>query len=354
MQKEHLLVVRFSAIGDILMTVPVVEALAKQYPHLHITVLSVPYAKTFFEHLPNNVSFMGANIKKEYKGIFGLNSLYRRLHGKRFTAVADLHDVLRTKYLRLKFWLDGIKTAHINKHRKEKKALTARNNKRFKQLNTSFQNYADVLAQVGYPIKMQLETKYLPYEAPLNTLPEAFVKHFKTAQQHIGIAPFAAHKGKIYPIEKTEKVIALLAQQIENLQIYLFGGGEQEIKTLETLANKYPHCICVPNKLKGFSQEMVLINHLSVMITMDSSNMHLAALAGTKVVSVWGATHPFAGFMPYNQSKEQVVQASLPCRPCSVYGNKPCYRKDFACMNLISPEMITNKVKSILANSGNK
>ena len=211
-----------------------------------------------------------------------------------------------------------------------------------------------MLAEVGYPIKMQLESKYLPYEAPLNTLPEAFVKHFKTAQQHIGIAPFAAHKGKIYPIEKTEKVIALLAQQIENLQIYLFGGGEQEIKNLETLANKYPHCICVPNKLKGFSQEMVLINHLSVMITMDSSNMHLAALAGTKVVSVWGATHPFAGFMPYNQSKEQVVQASLPCRPCSVYGNKPCYRKDFACMNLISPEMITNKVKSILANSGNK
>ena len=90
------------------------------------------------------------------------------------------------------------------------------------------------------------------------------------------------------------------------------------------------------------------------MITMDSSNMHLAALAGTKVVSVWGATHPFAGFMPYNQSKELVVQVSLPCRPCSVYGNKPCYRKDFACMNLISPEMITNKVKSILANSGNK
>ena len=91
------------------------------------------------------------------------------------------------------------------------------------------------------------------------------------------------------------------------------------------------------------------MSHLDVMLSMDSGNMHLAAIAGCPVVSVWGATHPFAGFAPWKQSPDDVVQADLPCRPCSAYGNKKCYRGDFACMRMITPEMIVATLNHHLA-----
>ena len=103
--------------GDVAMTVPVVYALAKQYPELRITMLSKPFARPFFENLAPNVSFMGADINVEYHGIRGLNTLYRRLTAKKFTAIADLHNVLRSSYLRMRFNLDNYKVAHIDKHR---------------------------------------------------------------------------------------------------------------------------------------------------------------------------------------------------------------------------------------------
>ena len=77
------------------------------------------------------------------------------------------------------------------------------------------------------------------------------------------------------------------------------------------------------------------MSHLDVMLSMDSANMHLASLTGIPVVSVWGATHPMAGFLGYNQDPENVIQIDLECRPCSIYGNKPCQRGDYACLQNI-------------------
>ena len=93
---EHILIIRFSAMGDVAMTVPVVQSLAKQYPELRITFLSRPFARPLFEGLAPNVGFMGADIKKEYHGVGGLNKLYKRIVAKNITAVADLHNVLRS------------------------------------------------------------------------------------------------------------------------------------------------------------------------------------------------------------------------------------------------------------------
>ena len=138
---------------------------------------------------------MGADINKDYRGILGLNNLFRRLSGKRFTAVADFHDVLRTKYLRLKFWFDHIPTAHINKHREGKKALTAKHNKRFEQQPTSFQNYADVLKELGYPVQL--------------TFKSLFRRHQFTAQhpakQHCWGSKQGASKHRYSPFRSTSR-----------------------------------------------------------------------------------------------------------------------------------------------------
>ena len=399
--------------GDVAMTVPVVKSLAQQYPDLRITVLSKPFARTLFDGLAPNVSFMGADIKGEYHGIKGLNALYRRLTAKNFTAIADLHSILRSSYLRMRFNFDRYRVAHIDKHRAMRRALTATNNKQLVQLPTPFEGYADVLAQLGYPVNINFTSIFPPEGGDLKLIApfingkskgeeekklserekaireetacegaeaknlseekegkreeakilseekegkreeakvlsekeeeEVKAKSLKPrGEKWIGIAPFAAHKGKIYPLEKMERVIELLLEREPNCRIFLFGGGAEERELLTQWESRHDRCTCA--LLGSLYNELVLMSHLDTMVSMDSANMHLASLTGTRVVSVWGATHPFAGFMGWNQSPADAVQTTLPCRPCSIFGNKPCLHGDYPCLNSITPEEIVERV----------
>ena len=345
MKTPHILIIRFSAMGDIAMTVPIVYSLAMQYPNVRISVLSRPFARPFFQGLASNVCFMEADLKGEYKGLTGLNKLYRRLVAKQFTDIADLHNVLRTRFLRFRFLLGGYSVAHINKHKQGKKLLCREENKVFIQQPTSFQNYADVLKELGYPIKLEFTSIFPPEGGDLQRLPN-IIGNKQKEECWIGIAPFAAHAGKMYPQDKMELVIRKLTEQHPSWRLFLFGGGKEEIEVLNRWATQYPQCLCVASVLKGLEQELILMSHLDTMVSMDSANMHLASLAGTRVVSVWGATHPYCGFMGWQQKEEDAVQINtLSCRPCSVFGNKPCHRGDFACMNNILPEEIVRRLE---------
>lgn len=348
MRKEHILVIRFSALGDVAMVVPVVGALAKQYPDIRITVLSKEFARSFFEDLAPNVNFMEADLKKEYVGIKGLNALYRRLAAKQFTKVADLHNVLRSDYLRARFNLGRYRVEHVNKHRRQRWKLTAYKHKVREQLPSSFENYADVFARLGYPVDITLFKSIFPEEGGnLNLLPAIFGPK-NNFEQWIGIAPFAAHEGKIYPPRLMEQVIAQLTKNYPKARIFFFGRGEKEDKYFQQWSDQYPQCVNASQYCETMYQELILMSHLNVMLSMDSANMHLASLTGIPVVSVWGATHPMAGFLGFRQSKENAIQADLDCRPCSIFGNKPCLRGDYACLNNIPPERIIERITSII------
>lgn len=326
---KKLLVIRFSALGDIAMSVPVVHDLAVQYPDLEITMLSREMARPLFERMPKNVHFIAADLNGRHKGLFGLCRLWRDAHLNDFDYIADFHGVLRTWWLRTEGCLRRKKVAKIDKGRKGKKALTQQKNKVFVQQATSFERYAKVLEQLGFPIKPQF-TK-LDYSS--------FCERQKpTDENWIGIAPFAKHEAKVYPLEKMEQVIKALNER-ENTTVFLFGGGKDENAQIEGLCTKYKN-VQPAKSQHGLKGELALMGQLDVMLSMDSANMHLASLVGTKVVSVWGGTHPYAGFLGWYQKPEDCVQLDLPCRPCSVYGNKPCLRSDYACLRGIKPEQI--------------
>lgn len=347
MKTDHILIMRFSAMGDVAMTVPVVYALAKEYPNLRITMLSQPFARPLFEDLAPNVSFMEADIKEEYKGIKGLNTLYRRLVAKQFTAIADLHNVLRSSYLRMRFNLSQNNVAHLDKHRDLRKQLTAVKDKVMEPIPTAFDNYKDVFARLGYPIKSIDFKSVFTSKGPLRLLP-AEIGEKKDFQQWIGIAPFAAHEGKAYPLDKMEMVVDGIVDRHPSARFFLFGGGSREAELLKGVAERHKCCTVVPGLLHGLREELILMSNLDVMVSMDSANMHLASLVGTTVVSVWGATHPYAGFMGWNQKEENAVQVTLPCRPCSIFGNKPCQRGDYACLRQIEPSDIIQKIENNL------
>ena len=351
MKKDHILVIRFSALGDTAMVVPIVYSLAEAYPDLRITVLSRPFARSLFENLHPNIFFMEADLKKEYKGIKGLNALYRRLSAKKFTAVADLHDVLRSEYLRLRFQFDYIsKVRHIDKHREDKRHLMRSKNKILQQLPTSFDNYTEVFHKLGYNFKPHFTSLFPPGGGPLERLPQS-ISQRSQAGPWIGIAPFAAHQGKVYPIERMEEVIGMIARKYEHSSIFLFGRGEKEDETFARWCQRFAQCVHVAPQLQSLDEELVLMSHLQVLVSRDSANMHLASLTATPVVSVWGATHPYSGFLGWNQKSGNIVQLDLPCRPCSIYGNKPCLTGDFACMKQIPAEVIFSKIEDNLKKS---
>ena len=358
MRKEHVLIIRFSALGDVAMTVPVVKALANQYPDVRFTMLSRRFARAFFEDLAPNVSFMEADLSKEYHGVKGLNALYRRLTAKHFTAVADLHNVLRSDFLRLRFNLSHVRVEHIDKHRKGKRRLTSKKNKLLERQPTAFENYCEVFERLGYPVKLDSRE----YEgARVRECDNSNENQARGAEGNllsltptIGIAPFAAHRGKIYPTEQMEQVVSQLCETHPDCRILLFGGGEKEMEVFNRWCQRYPQCINASQQASSLREELDLMRQLDVMISMDSANMHLASLVGTPVVSVWGATHPFAGFMGFGQKEEDAVQLDMPCRPCSIYGNKPCHRGDYACLRDIAPARIINKVEQVLGTVRNR
>ncbi len=338
------LIMRFSALGDVAMTVPVIYSLAERYPGLQITVLSRKNFGAVFHKLPVNVHFLGIDLK-EYRGIAGLNKLYRELKTMSFDYIADFHDVLRTKYLRFRFLLSGIPTAHINKGKKEKKQLTRINNKILKQLDTGFVRYRNVLEKLGFNFTPNFTSVYNNKPADISTLQK--ITGEKGKDKWLGIAPFARHKGKIYPLYLQEKVINYFAEK-ENIKLFIFGGGKYEMDIAAEWKEKYPRIIPLIGKL-NMEEEIALLSHMDVVLSMDSANMHLASLVSTPVVSIWGATHPFAGFMGWNQSCNNVIQTDLYCRPCSVFGQKPCYRGDYACMYFIKPEAVIKHLSQALS-----
>ena len=341
MDIRRLLITRFSAAGDVAMCVPVVKALAEKYPEVEIVFLSRKNFAPLFGFMPKNVKFWGVDVKNDYKGIGGLSRLFSELKDLKIDAYADFHDVLRTKFLRMRAFFSGIKTAKIDKGRKEKKSLTRLGALKSPALKTTVERYKDVLKKLGF----EFELNFSPvFSEKLPELPsEIKTLAGEKTQKWIGVAPFAAHEGKILPLETTEKVVRMLSEK--GAKVFLFGFGDKEKSVTEKWQNAYANVVSLVGKSGGLKNELLLISHLDCMVSMDSANMHFASLTATRVVSVWGATHTKAGFLGFNQKEDDAVQIELPCRPCSVYGNKECrLTEKYKCLRDIQAEQIVEKV----------
>ncbi|SHL69279.1 glycosyltransferase family 9 protein [Flavobacterium chilense] len=332
---------RLSAMGDVAMTVPVLRAFVKQYPEVKITVISRPFFRPFFDGIPN-LNFFVFDEKERHKGFSGLIRLFRDVKKLKIDAFADLHNVLRSKIVGLLFALSGKKRATVDKGREGKKELTRPENKVFKQLPTMFERHAKVFEELGF--SLDLSNPEFPEKANLSSEILGIIGNQN--QKLIGIAPFAQYDSKVYPLDLMQEVIAKLAEN-KNQTILLFGGGKKEIEILDSLAQPFENVINMAGKIK-FQQELQLISNLDVMLSMDSGNAHIAAMLGVKVITLWGATHPYAGFLPFNQKMENSLTSDrnqYPKLPTSVYGNKIVEGYEDA-MRTILPEDVVYKVNT--------
>lgn len=334
---------RLSAMGDVAMTVPVLRALVQQNPDVKITVISRPFFQSFFEGI-HNLSFFAFDEKQRHNGFFGLLRLFQDLSALNIDAFADLHNVLRSKVVRTLFALSGKKTAFVDKGRAEKAALTSAENKIFKPLTTMFERHAKVFNELGFSV--DLSNPAFPMKAVLDKeIMDLIGDH---NHKIIGIAPFAQYDSKVYPFDLMQEVVNTLAENKAH-KILLFGGGKKEIALLDLLSKGKENVVVVAGQI-NFQQELQLISNLDVMLSMDSGNAHIAAMLGVKTITLWGATHPFAGFLPFKQPIENALVSDrnfFPKLPTSVYGNKRVEGYEDA-MRSISVESVVDKINLMI------
>ena len=339
--REKILVIRFSALGDVAMTIPVVKAFLDQYPEKELLMLSDKKLADLFFGI-ERLEFIGADLQGEHKGIVGIIRLFNSIRKKyAFDSVADLHGVLRTYLLRFLFKVIGKKTSVIDKGRIDKRALIRRENKIFRPLPHATDRYLDVFLNVGFSvdkIKEQLRTVVI--------CNEVIAKPTLLGKKKIGFAPFAKHDAKMYSLDSFKEIIRHFDDG--KYELYLFGGRGAEDMMLDEWEKQFSHVIKKTGQT-DLKTELETMKELDIMLTMDSANMHLASMVGVPVVSIWGATHPYAGFYGYNQNTLNAVQVNLSCRPCSVFGNRACWRGDHACMKEITTVMVIDKVEAVLS-----
>ncbi len=339
----RLLVIRLSAMGDAAMVAPVIRGLRRSHPNAEVVLLTRKSFGHFFKGI-HGVHLFFPDLKGRHYGVTGLYRLYRDIssHGK-INHVVDLHDVLRSKILRAFFRMAGVKNTVIDKGRKEKKAVVEGRSRQ--QLKHTVERYREVFERAGLPF----EIPEGPWIIPGADVSRSINNLFRDDDRlNIGVAPFARHNLKSWPVKNMISLMERIGEKYR-VKFWLFGGGD-EISGLEAIAKRVGDSEVVALRFSS-GEELALIAKLDLMISMDSANMHLAALAGTKVVSIWGATSPLTGFGPWMQPP--VYEAAIPvseleCRPCTVFGKGECRRGDLACLSWLSPDKVFERVETAL------
>jgi ADP-heptose:LPS heptosyltransferase len=240
------------------------------------------------------------------------------------------------------FQFNGKNVYRFEKGRNEKKELIKGNI--FHPMKHTTERYLDVFRYL--PLKT-----WIPFDAFFNYTP-AFVNKIleqypkKAGEKWIGIAPFAKHALKSWPLESMKSLMSMIRKKTD-VKYFIFGGGTKELEAIDGLVSEFPGSVNAVKEL-DFNRELDLMKNLDVMISMDSANMHMASFAGVKTVTIWGATHPYAGFGPYHTNNALHVQISkeeLDCRPCTVFGKGTCRRGDFACMHWLTPEKVYQEIR---------
>lgn len=330
---HNVLVIRLSALGDVAIMVPLVERYASANPDLRFTIAGPPLLQPLFEGMPN-VEYLGLKKKQSFIKI------YQVLNAVGADTVIDLHKVNRVGFaltlLRLRHLFDfHFRLCALRKGKLSRWLFL--HHWRTTPRKPQFERYDDVFRRAGLKENEELRMKH---EESTNATKNSssFTPH--SSSPTIGIAPFAQHKGKIWPAELMQQLIGLLARR--GYSVILF-GSKDEAPTLEQWAEPYEGVTSVAGK-QSFREELEIIKSLSLMVSMDSANMHFASALGVPVVSIWGATHPDFGFYPYNQNRSNALCANLPCQPCSAYGNRPCRFGDYRCLHAVTPQMVLDKI----------
>lgn len=331
-----ILIIRLSSLGDVILSSFVVRLVQNAFPNSEIDFL---VSKEFAEVFKFNPRI--ANLLEYDKSMPFIHHIYKTLsinNPKNYDIIIDLQNNLRSWVYA---WGKSASIFHFNKRRMFK-LLSVKFKKRSKDIRPIPFLYADAFPQLlKYDDGLGLElwtTKDI----------DSYQSHQKKVNlnqiQRVAIAPGAKHFSKRLPLEKFLGVIELL-QSYFSSEIYLIGGKEDK-DICESISNQAKNVFNFAGKLNVIGTAE-LLDTVDLVISNDSSAVHIAAARRTPVIQIFGSTVPEFGFIPFRTQYRVVENNSINCRPCTHYGRSYCPKKHFRCMMEITPEHILSKISEL-------
>ena len=327
MQKIRFLIIRFSSIGDIVLTTPVVRCLKNQVEGAEVHYLTKP---SFRKILENNPSIDKVHVLKQ-----SLADTIHQLKYEHFDYIIDLHKNLRSYRVKNKLKVISFSFDKLNK---EKWLLVNFKKNKLPDVHI-VDRYLETLSVFDVQNDKQGLDYFIPPEDEVDL--ESISKDLETG--YVGVVVGAYHNTKKLPLAK----IISIGQKIDKPIVLL--GGPADREDAEKIKQAVGHTVYNACGKYNINQSASLVKQANVILTPDTGLMHIASAFKKKIVSVWGNTIPEFGMYPYlpHPQSEIMEIKGLKCRPCTKIGFSRCPKKHFRCMLDLDNELIVRKIKEL-------
>jgi heptosyltransferase-2 len=326
------LFIRFSSLGDVLLTTPIIRTFRTHFPDAEIHFLAKKQFAPLLEYNPNIDTLIRFDSEDE-----SMLQLITRLQKEHYTYIIDLHDKLRSALI--KRFVKGKVITYKKKHGYRKKLLKDPN---LAPISSTVDLYASVLENFNFRLDHRKLDLFLPENE--ETMAENFLPY--DGKKIITISPSTSWFTKQYPAEYYKKIIRHFLDNYD-VRIVLIGTDQEKNLTAE-LASVSENEILNLGGRTTLIESAVIIKHSDLFISGDCGPMHIAAAFEVPQIALFGPTHPKLGFAPLNPNAE-VLTLNLDCSPCSLHGNNSCPKGHFKCMKDLSPDIVLERADKILS-----
>lgn len=345
---KKILLVRFSSVGDIVLASPVIRVLRKKFPTAQIDFVT----RTEYAELVRYNQNLNYTFEFDAETAFaGLKSLKRRLREERYDLILDLHNSLRSRYLRS---VRGAEILTIDKRMYERTMLVKFKKHLYKEVVSVADRYIEPLAKFGIENDGKGLELHIPDEVLFGVSGKIVPLELNRFEKVLGICPFAKHFTKRWPLERFAETAIKFINTYDG-KVLIFGGPndtEANGQLVATIADATPEEY-VTSLVGKFSllESAAAMEYCDAILTNDSGLMHVAAAMKKKIVAIFGSTVREFGFFPVADQASILETDYLPCRPCSHIGLGECPEQHFRCMDVITSDQAVNSIAQLLSST---
>lgn len=319
-EAKKILIIRLSSLGDILLTTPLVSEIKSNYPQIMIDFLMKPQFADVYKFNPHINNLIFYESSKSLRNLISKNN---------YDLIIDLQRNLRTKLL-LSFL--RIRVVKIRKPLLKKFLLVKFKKNYFKEIIPIPELYADSL---NIKLSVDRSLELFDENGKIENISRGNI---------IGFCPGSKHFTKTWPKEYFIELGNMLS--LRGFEIYLLGGATEK-DTCKILSKSIKNAYDLSNK-NDLLKTAGLMRNCKLVVTNDSALMHVASAIKIPIVAIFGSSVKEFGFAPFNVKHEIMENKNLRCRPCSHVGRDACPKKHFKCMKEIKPEMVYDKINSLI------
>lgn len=339
---DTILVFQTAFLGDVILTLPMIQVLKKNFPLAEIDVVTTPVAASLLENHPAVSRTIQYDKRRSHKGVRGIISLARDLRRRGYDVAVVPHRSFRTASVialsgipeRIGFSTSSARFVynHIGEYIKAKHEVE--------------RNFA-LLSPFGIRVTQKELPTLFPSLDDINAMNKfLFEREILNQRNMVAIAPGSVWNTKRWLLERFTQLALQLAN--DGKEVFIIGGtADAELGRAIIEATKHKQIHDASGKL-SLLQSAELIGRCDVLISNDSAPLHMGVAMRTPVVAIFGATVPEFGFAPYGNNDVVVETKGLSCRPCAIHGGDQCPIGTFECMKKIESGMVYEKVQSIL------